>query len=112
MSDLVALVSTVVLWIVFFAMSTGIGALLAYDRVPRRPRYLVMVGRPPRRGATRIWSLVVAIVLLVSSQFAAISAIAQNLGSATPSELAILFFEPLLSLAWAIYLVRAMAAPS
>lgn len=110
MSVEVALVSSVVFWLWFFALSTLLASYWRYDRIPRRARSLI-VGRPPGTGPMRAVSAGVIWVLLVISQVTAGLLIIENLATLTPVEFVILLLEPILSLGWAIYLYRLLAEP-
>jgi len=109
MSDVVALVSSVVLWTGFVFFSS----LLAFDLggapwAEREARFLSRHRIRTQVGWERAWRMLVSITLLTLIQVAAISAIAQNLGRVTWSEAAILGAEPVLAAAWTVHLVRRM----
>jgi hypothetical protein len=111
MSDGIALVVATVFWLWFFAGSTGLASYWRYERVPRRARSLIAL-RPLPAGPTRVFSVAALIGVLVVSQVAPVLGIIEDRATLTPLEFAILSLEPILSLLWAIYLVRALSRPA
>jgi hypothetical protein len=105
MSDLVALVCTVVFALWFVYLSSALAVNHGGRWVPKAARQMIRFDVRSESRWQQMFSDVVAGALPVASQLASVGLITGNLGRASGSVILILVAEPVIATAWAAYLI-------